>query len=295
MGLEVSMDRQELAAVAARMMAASRSESSSLPSVAARACSGHAKSRLFEDAGAFSHAGRFAGRCSVEQEDALGAALRLAGEARGQGADPCVGVLVFCSAKRPGGGWLSGATAQEESIAVRSTWGLGCRNAGFHGVSHKDSFYSDAVLAMDARILASSPGVWLADPVGVSMAGFAAPNMRALRESGADPRDAKHAARCEKALAERMGKALRAFESMGAKRLVLGAVGCGVFEVDPALCARCWKAALSNFGAAFDEVVFALGPKPSPSIGSAFSGFSKSKDAGAMDHGKSKISSKTSR
>ena len=54
----------------------------------------------------------------MHDEDTLDTALKL----QDQGYNPCV--LNFASPSRPGGGWLSGARAQEEELFLRSTYDL---------------------------------------------------------------------------------------------------------------------------------------------------------------------------
>lgn len=106
----------------------------------------------------------------------------------------------------PGGGWDGGAFAQEEAVALCLTWALGCRHERFHGRKHLDYFYGDETLIQSASIVASAPGSWLDSPVQCAMAGFAAPNMRALKESGGDPLSPSNARRCADALERRMGR-----------------------------------------------------------------------------------------
>lgn len=187
-----------------------------------------------------------------------------------------VGILVFCSAKRPGGDWLSGSMAQEEAISMCSTWALGCALAEFHQASHADFFYGDDVLSMDGAIIASRPGSWLPDPISASFAGFAAPNMKALRESGADPETIENKKRLLDALARRCKIALQALSDSGCDSIVLGAIGCGVFEVDPLIAAQAWREALASHGAGFSRIDFALSDAPSASIAQAFGQLSNS-------------------
>lgn len=181
-----------------------------------------------------------------------------------------VGILIFCSARRPGGGWLSGAFAQEEAVSMCSTWALGCENASFHDAVHCDTFYSDGVLSMQGALIASQPGTWLSEPVGVAFAGFAAPNMKAFRESGGDAGAPPNARRVFNALVIRCSNALAALSDSGCDAVVLGAIGCGVFEIDPAIAADAWRQALATHGAGFSHIDFALSPSPSPSILAAF-------------------------
>lgn len=180
-----------------------------------------------------------------------------------------VGALVFCSAKRPGGGWLSGASAQEESISLCSTWALGCEHDGFHkAVSDYD--YTDEVLSLEGHIIAKRPGEWLDLPEAVHFVGFAAPNLKAWRESGVSITSSVRSALTLSKLTHRCELALEAFEKAGCDAVVLGAIGCGVFEMDPVLAAKAWQVALSNREPLPFRVEFALTENPSPAIAEAF-------------------------
>jgi uncharacterized protein (TIGR02452 family) len=186
-----------------------------------------------------------------------------------------IGVLVFCSARRPKGGWLNGSMAQEESIAMRSTWGVACAHPDFHGLPHADYFYSDAVLAMDGKIISPEIGQWLEAPIEATFVGICAPNMRAAKDSGADPSSANLSKLCHDVLAHRCGLALAAFHSAGCDGIVLGAIGCGVFQIDPAIAASAWRASLAKYGSGFSHISFALGPRPPADILASFGPLSR--------------------
>jgi uncharacterized protein (TIGR02452 family) len=180
---------------------------------------------------------------SVTDESTLAAGRRLA--ARGQ-----VAALVFASAKHPGGGFRTGAKAQEEDIA-RASGLYRCLNAvprfyAYHR-SRSDNLYSDQVIY--------SPGVpvFRDDDGGLLDAAYltaAAPNRGAL------PRE--RAAQVAQALAKRAGRVLAVATAHGHRRLVLGAWGCGVFRNDPAVVAEAFAGALSEQAGKLDEVVFAI-------------------------------------
>ena len=87
-------------------------------------------------------------------------------------------------------------------------------------------------------------------------------------------------ARIVEALVLRMRLALQAFGDAGCTTAVLGAVGCGVFQIQPGDCVRAWQQALALDGAPFERIVFALGPMPSAEMQQAFSGLEKAFGAG---------------
>ena len=111
----------------------------------------------------------------------------------------------------------------------------------------------------------------LAKPAPVHFVGMCAPNARAMQEHGLHPQAPAMRKRIEEALVLRMRLALQAFGDAGCTTAVLGAVGCGVFQIQPDDCVRSWQRAIALDGAPFERIVFALGPMPSAEMQQAFS------------------------
>jgi uncharacterized protein (TIGR02452 family) len=188
---------------------------------------------------------------TVTGESTIEALLRLDG--RGH-----IGCLNFASAKNPGGGFLGGSQAQEESLA-RSSALYPCllaqpahyeRNRANHSAMYLDlAIYSPLV-----PFFRDDDGAWLARPVLASVITCAAPNAGALRQHGRySPSDV------EDALRRRAELVLAIAGHHGIERLVLGAWGAGVFGNDPAMVADAFRALLvGRYAGAFDEVVFAI-------------------------------------
>lgn len=164
--------------------------------------------------------------------------------------------LVFASAKNPGGGFLGGAKAQEESIA-RSSALYPCLLSApdfyaFHR-SQRDLRYSDRVIySPNVPVFRDDKGNLLNQPYTTSFLTAAAPNLGAILRN-----QPKHAADVPAVLARRARLVLQVAASHGHRRLVLGAWGCGVFRNDPAVVADAFAAALQAVGG-FDLVVFAV-------------------------------------
>src|SRR5919108_730072 len=90
------------------------------------------------------------------------AARRLATEPEG---DPCC--LNFASAKHPGGGFLGGARAQEETLARAS--GLYASLVGnpmyaFHKAQDDPMYSNYAIYAPDVPVLRTDEGLLLSEP-----------------------------------------------------------------------------------------------------------------------------------
>jgi uncharacterized protein (TIGR02452 family) len=183
----------------------------------------------------------------VTDETSLSAARRL-------GAD--VACLVFASAKNPGGGFLSGAQAQEESIA-RSSALYPCQTAAreFYDFHRRqgDLRYSDHVIySPGVPVFRADDGALLDEPYAVSFLTAAAPNLGAI---GADQ---PAAASVPGVLESRVERVLAVAAAHGHRKLVLGAWGCGVFRNDPAVVAAAFAARLARAQGRFDHVVFAV-------------------------------------
>jgi uncharacterized protein (TIGR02452 family) len=184
---------------------------------------------------------------SVTQESTLAATRRLAN-------DGDVAALVFASAKHPGGGFRTGAQAQEESLA-RSSALYRCLTAvpefyAFHR-SRSDNLYSDRVIySPRVPVFRDDDGTLLKTPYELSLLTAAAPNR------GAVP--ASRAGEVATGLATRARRVLAVAAAHGHRRLVLGAWGCGVFRNDPAIVAGAFADALADTAGWFDQVVFAV-------------------------------------
>jgi uncharacterized protein (TIGR02452 family) len=184
----------------------------------------------------------------VTNETSLAAARRL-------GAD--VACLVFASAKHPGGGFLSGAQAQEESIA-RSSALYPCQQAAgefydFHR-RQSDLRYSDRIIySPGVPVFRDDDGALLDEPYQVSFLTAAAPNLGAIRASQPSAAPSVPAV-----LAARAERVLAVAAAHGHRKLVLGAWGCGVFRNDPAVVAAAFAACLARTGGHFDHVTFAV-------------------------------------
>jgi uncharacterized protein (TIGR02452 family) len=184
----------------------------------------------------------------VTGESSLAAARRLGAE---------TGCLVFASARNPGGGFLTGAQAQEESIA-RSSALYASQQATpefyEHHRANRSLLYSDRVIVSpDVPVFRSDDGALAAAPHVVTFLTAAAPNCGAVAHN--QPEALPLVA---PTLARRAARVLDVAAAHGCRRLVLGAWGCGVFRNDPAEVAATFGAALAERAGWFDHVVFAV-------------------------------------
>ena len=203
----------------------------------------------------------------VTGESTLAATRRLAASADGE-----VGALNFASARHPGGGFLSGASAQEESLARASAL-YACLQAApdFYRYHHatRDPLYSDRVVySPSVPVFRDDAGVLLEEPYRVAILTAAAPNAGVLLE-----REPSRLAQVRAALGSRSAKVLAVAHRHGHRVLVLGAWGCGVFGNDPEGMAAVFAEHLLGgvFTGRFALVLFAvLDPTPGRRIHKAF-------------------------
>jgi uncharacterized protein (TIGR02452 family) len=176
-------------------------------------------------------AGTFATRIEVENETTLaGLAALLA-----QGDAP-VAALNFASAKHPGGGFLGGSQAQEESLARSSALYTSLSRCEAFYDRHRASsslLYSDAViLSPDCPVFRNDDGALLDVPQSAGFVTCAAPNAGAIAQNRPD-----ELPRITSAFHRRIEGVLAVASEAGYRRLVLGAWGCGVFRNDPVMVA----------------------------------------------------------
>ena len=191
------------------------------------------------------------GQPSIELHDetTLAAIIRLAGKDN-------LGTLNFASAKNPGGGFLNGAMAQEESLAAASALypsQLLC--AEYYTTNRRfNSFvYTDgAIWSPNVAFFRNDSAELLPAPVKSHVLTIPGVNYGQVLLKGEDTEKAKTA------MKRRMKIALAIFADKGCSTIILGAFGCGVFRNDPANVAMWWNELLSEYGGHFNNIVFSV-------------------------------------
>lgn len=187
-------------------------------------------------------------RISVRNESTLAAARRL----HRAGLDPVA--LNFASARNPGGGFLRGARAQEESLCRASALYTCLEGQAMyeHHARLRDPLYTAWVIySPGVPVFRGDEGALLAEPWPCAFITAPAPNAKALAP--------QRRAELDAAIGERSSRVLAAAALAGHRGVVLGAWGCGAFGCDPEVVARRFADALAGpFRGAFAEVVFAV-------------------------------------
>lgn len=172
---------------------------------------------------------------------------------------PAVAALNFASAKNPGGGFLSGSQAQEESLARASGLYATLQTQPEFYEFHRQqasSLYSDRVIySPQVPVFHDDEGHLLAQPWKTSFLTAAAVNAGAVRKN--EPPQAENII----PVMERRARMVLAIAARhGYQALVLGAWGCGVFQNDPTVIARIFANALVDplFAGRFAHVEFAI-------------------------------------
>jgi uncharacterized protein (TIGR02452 family) len=190
-------------------------------------------------------------RVEVREESTLVAARRL----HAAGLDPVA--LNFASAHNPGGGFLSGARAQEESLCRASALYVCIKGQPMyaHHAGARDPMYSHYMLySPNVPVFRDDDGPLLDEPWRCAFITAAAPNVKALRDHGPE-----RAREVPAVLGERVARVLAVAAREGHASVVLGAWGCGAFGGDARLVADTFGAALDGpFRGTFTSVVFAV-------------------------------------
>ena len=182
----------------------------------------------------------------VANETTLGASKRLVDG----GKRPLA--LNFANGSETGGGFLRGATAQEEAL---------CRSSALYATLVDDSMYDFhrthelraessewAILSPNVPVFRDDRGMELDEPWLLSFITCAAP----YAPSVGNPMSGD-------LLQKRIARVLSIARAYGYSELVLGAWGCGAFGNDARRTASDFRSALEGaFAGAFSEVVFAI-------------------------------------
>lgn len=169
-----------------------------------------------------------------------------------------VGILNFASAKKPGGGFRTGARAQEESLAVSSgLYGTLTRFQDEYYDYHKGDplpgLYSDNLIYSPDVVFFRNDDLDLVEPFRACVITCAAVNYGALRQA--------ERVRAIDVMRTRVRKILHGFWLHGCTHLVLGAYGCGLFRNPVANVVAIFKDLLcgeSAYKGVFEHIVFAV-------------------------------------
>jgi uncharacterized protein (TIGR02452 family) len=171
-----------------------------------------------------------------------------------------IGVLNFASAKNPGGGFLRGSQAQEESLARSSALYkslLKCPQYYEFHRSHKSLLYSDRIIySPNCPVFKNDDGTLLNTPYLVDFITSPAPNAGEVWRN--EPQDMD---KIPEVLYSRGAKLLTLALSQGCDALVLGAWGCGVFRNNPSMVAQMFAEILlpnGEFHGRFEMVLFSV-------------------------------------
>jgi len=158
--------------------------------------------------------------------------------------------LNFANGVNPGGGFLRGALAQEETL---------CRSSLLHATLDGDPMYAAhrlrplpdstdwLILSPDVPVFRDDDGTPLARPWTLSFVTGAAPYAPSVGQ-----------ARAQALMESRIRRLLAVAHAHRFHALVLGAWGCGAFQIDPSAVARHFRVALEQADGWFQDVVFAV-------------------------------------
>jgi uncharacterized protein (TIGR02452 family) len=167
--------------------------------------------------------------------------------------------LNFASAKNPGGGFLGGSQAQEESLD-RSSALYPCISQMDEMYTYnrnlKTCFYSDYMIySPRVPVFRSDDCALLKNPHLVSILTAPAVNAGVVRE-----REPQQVKMIEPVMLERIRYILSVAAKHGERAIILGAYGCGVFRNNPSDVAKMFKRVLidEDYQTLFDHIVFAI-------------------------------------
>jgi len=168
--------------------------------------------------------------------------------------------LNFASAKNPGGGFLGGSQAQEESLARSSALYASLQTQLQYYTENRSfgsSLYTDNMIySPDVPVFRHDSGDLLTEPYLLSILTSPAVNAGAVKKN-----EPEKEPQIRPAMAARIAMVLAVAAHRGYEHLVLGAWGCGVFRNDPSEIAELFAEALlegGRFSQQFASVTFAV-------------------------------------
>lgn len=166
-------------------------------------------------------------------------------------------VLVFASAKNPGGGVSRGSLAQEEEISLHSTWYFQLLEnpniiKNFYIDKGSSAINTDKMIYMNSYMLTDIYNQPIT-PYPVSFLGVASPNLKGMISQGI----IKPEKDAYKAMTIRIRNIFNFAIQKRYQTLILGAWGCGVFGLEPVRVATIFRDEIKNSGYK-GEIVFSI-------------------------------------
>lgn len=167
-------------------------------------------------------------------------------------------VLNFASSKHPGGGFMTGAMAQEESICYRSNLYKDLvKHTEFYSYNQNNlckSLYSDGVIYSEKILIFKNNKLENIEPYYNNIITCAAPNANSAKRHGVTEKEIYDT------MYRRVEQVIKVAIDNDTKVLVLGAFGCGVFGNEPEAVAEIMYDLIVNkeYGLYFDSVLFAM-------------------------------------
>ncbi|WP_445456459.1 TIGR02452 family protein [Flavobacterium sp. HNIBRBA15423] len=170
-----------------------------------------------------------------------------------------IAILNFASAKNPGGGFLGGASAQEESLARSSSLYASLtkdKTMYEYNKNQRSFLYSDYMIYSPATLFwFNDEGHTLTNEIVVDVITSPAPNKGAMLQQNRT----EEIAQIEEVFIKRIEHVLHIANQQKIETLILGAWGCGVFRNEPKEVATLFRKVIEEkYAKAFKKIVFAI-------------------------------------
>lgn len=165
----------------------------------------------------------------------------------------CLAVLNFASYFKPGGGYIEGSYAQEESLCAVSGLYRILQSVPRYQERHSEEKIPDeykSELIYSPRVPFTRDEGRVTSPILVDVVSCAAPNCNRVPISKLNIVD--------KAINERLTACFLTPYLNGCNVLILGAWGCGVFKNSPIQIAQVFRKLIKKYGSLYDKVLFAI-------------------------------------
>lgn len=167
-------------------------------------------------------------------------------------------ILNFASTKHPGGGFETGAMAQEEDICYKSDLAYSLKGHKefykYNSFNLNRGMYTEGIIYSKDILIIRNPMMELVKPRKVAVITSAAPNAKVALKSGYKANDI----RCE--LEKRIEHIVKVAIVNGKRKIILGAWGCGVFGNSAFDVANAFKKVLvlKGYEMYFNEIIFGI-------------------------------------